>query len=90
MLITLCNNLLSYAYHAYQTEVFPTSIRARASGLVYSMSRISATFSGFIVAYVLREAGVGGVFGLITSAMIVVIVVMAVFGPNVRGKPLDS
>ena len=90
VLITAANTTLSYAYHAYQTEVFPTSIRARASGLVYSMSRISATFSGFIVAYVLREAGVGGVFGLITSAMIVVIVVMAVFGPNVRGKPLDS
>jgi putative MFS transporter len=90
VLITAANTTLSYAYHAYQTEVFPTSIRAGASGLVYSMSRISATFSGFIVAYVLREAGVGGVFGLITSAMIVVIVVMAVFGPNVRGKPLDS
>ena len=90
VLITAANTTLSYAYHAYQTEVFPTSIRARASGLVYSMSRISATFSGFIVAYVLREAGVRGVFGLITSAMIVVIVVMAAFGPNVRGKPLDA
>ena len=54
------------------------------------MSRISATFSGFIVAYVLREAGVGGVFGLITAVMIVVIVTIAVFGPNVRGKPLDT
>jgi MFS transporter, putative metabolite:H+ symporter len=54
------------------------------------MSRVSATFSGFIVAYVLREGGVSGVFGLITSAMIVVIVAIAAFGPNVRGKPLDS
>jgi putative MFS transporter len=81
---------MSYAYHAYQTEVFPTAIRARASGLVYSMSRISATFSGFIVAYVLREAGVGGVFGLITTAMIVVIVTIAAFGPDVCGKPLDA
>jgi MFS transporter, putative metabolite:H+ symporter len=90
VLITAANTTMSYAYHAYQTEVFPTAVRARASGLVYSMSRISATFSGFIVAYVLRETGVGGVFGLITSAMIVVIVVMAAFGPNVRGKPLDA
>jgi MFS transporter, putative metabolite:H+ symporter len=90
VLITAANTTMSYAYHAYQTEVFPTAVRARASGLVYSMSRISATFSGFIVAYVLREAGVGGVFGLITSAMIVVIVAIAAFGPNVRGKPLDA
>jgi putative MFS transporter len=90
VLVTAANMTMSYAYHAYQTEVFPTAIRARASGLVYSMSRISATFSGFIVAYVLREAGVGGVFGLITAVMIVVIVTIAVFGPNVRGKPLDT
>ncbi|QWG18461.1 MFS transporter [Bradyrhizobium sediminis] len=90
VLITASNMTLSYAYHAYQTEVFPTSIRARVAGLVYSMSRVSATFSGFIVAFTLREAGVGGVFGLITTAMVIVIVAMAAFGPNVRGKPLDA
>jgi putative MFS transporter len=90
VLLTAANMTMSYAYHAYQTEVFPTAIRARASGMVYSMSRLSAMFSGFIVAYVLREAGVGGVFGLITTAMIIVIITLATFGPNVRGKPLDA
>ena len=90
VLITAANMTLSYAYHAYQTEVFPTSIRARASGLVYSMSRVSAMFSGFVVAYVLRVGGVTAVFGLITSAMILVIITLAAFGPNVRGKPLDA
>jgi putative MFS transporter len=70
--------------------VFPTAVRARASGLVYSMSRVSAMFSGFIVAYMLGEAGVAGVFGLITAAMVVVIVAIATFGPDVRGKPLDA
>jgi putative MFS transporter len=90
VLVTVANVTLSYAYHAYQTEVFPTAIRARASGLVYSTSRLSAMFSGFIIAYVLREGGISGVFGLITAAMILVIVVIAAFGPNVRGKPLDA
>jgi putative MFS transporter len=90
VLLTAANMTMSYAYHAYQTEVFPTAIRARASGLVYSMSRISAMFSGFIVAYTLRIGGVSGVFGLITSAMILVILVMGAFGPSVRGKPLDA
>jgi len=90
VLLTAANMTMSYAYHAYQTEVFPTAIRARASGLVYSMSRVSAMFSGFIVAYMLRVAGVNGVFGLITSAMVLVIITLAIFGPNVRGKPLDA
>jgi MFS transporter, putative metabolite:H+ symporter len=38
----------------------------------------------------LRVAGVNGVFGLITSAMVLVIITLATFGPNVRGKPLDA
>ena len=90
VLLTAANMTMSYAYHAYQTEVFPTSIRARASGLVYSMSRVSAMFSGFIIAYMLREGGVGGVFGLITAAMAVVLVTIAAFGPDVHGRPLDA
>ena len=90
VLLTAANMTMSYAYHAYQTEVFPTAVRARAAGLVYSMSRISAMFSGFIVAYMLKQTGVGGVFGLITAAMAIVIVTLAAFGPNVRGKPLDA
>jgi len=90
VLLTAANTTMSYAYHAYQTEVFPTAIRARAAGLVYSMSRVSAMFSGFIVAYMLREGGVGGVFALITAAMVAVIITLAAFGPNVRGRPLDA
>jgi len=90
VLLTAANTTMSYAYHAYQSEVFPTAVRARAAGLVYSMSRISATFSGFIVAFMLREGGVTGVFGLITAAMVVVIVTLSVFGPNVRGRALDA
>jgi putative MFS transporter len=90
VLLTAANMTMSYAYHAYQTEVFPTAVRARAAGLVYSMSRISAMFSGFIVAYMLKQTGVGGVFGLITAAMAIVIVTLAAFGPHVRGKPLDA
>ncbi|HEX2655626.1 MAG TPA: MFS transporter [Xanthobacteraceae bacterium] len=90
VMITGSNMILSYAYHAYQAEVFPTAVRAQAAGLVYSMSRLSAMFSGFIVAYMLRESGVGGVFGLITAAMAVVVIAMAAFGPRVKGKPLDA
>ncbi len=90
VLLTAANTTMSYAYHAYQTEVFPTAVRARAAGIVYSMSRISATFSGFIVAFMLREGGVAGVFGLITAAMVIVIVTLVGFGPDVRGKALDA
>jgi putative MFS transporter len=46
VLVTLCNNLLSYSLHSYQSELFPTRIRSRAIGFVYSWSRLSAALSG--------------------------------------------
>jgi hypothetical protein len=50
-LITTTNNLLSYAYHACQAELFPTRIRARAVGFVYSFSRVSTVFTSFMIAF---------------------------------------
>jgi putative MFS transporter len=36
VLVTLCNNLLSYSFHfhSYQSELFPTRIRPPAIGFV--------------------------------------------------------
>ncbi len=31
--LTLANNIMSYSFHAYQTELFPTGIRAQSGGL---------------------------------------------------------
>jgi putative MFS transporter len=58
VLLTAANMIMSYAYHAYQTEVFPTAVRARAAGLVYSMSRLSAMFSGLHAETGRRQRGV--------------------------------
>ena len=33
VLLTLANNVLSFSCHAYQAELYPTRIRARAVGL---------------------------------------------------------
>ncbi|VVE35355.1 Inner membrane metabolite transport protein YdjE [Pandoraea terrae] len=62
--LTLAGNMISYSYHAYQTELFPTGIRARAVGFVYSWSRFSAIFTAFLIASVLHKFGVTGVFAL--------------------------
>lgn len=88
--ITLSNNLLSYAYHAYQAELFPTRIRARAVGFVYSWSRLSTVFSSFIIAGLLGAFGSGGVFAFIALAMAVVVVSVGVFGPRTTRSGLES
>jgi putative MFS transporter len=90
VLITLGGTLLSVGYHAYQVELFPTRMRATAVGFVYSMSRLSAMFSGFMIAFALRHFGVPGVFALITGAMIVVMAAIGIFGPRTKNRALDD
>ncbi len=88
--ITLCQNILSFSYHAYQAEIYPTSIRAKAVGFVYSWSRISAMVSAFVIAYVLRFSGVIGVFVFIALAMLVVVGVIGAFGPRSTGLSVEG
>jgi putative MFS transporter len=90
VLITLCNNWLSFSFHAYQAELYPTRIRARAVGFVYSWSRFSAIFSGFIIAFFLDRYGTLGVFGFIAGAMLVVFAVISAFGPAVTQRRLEA
>ncbi|MCK1678214.1 MFS transporter [Bradyrhizobium sp. 147] len=90
LLVNLGNSIMSLSFHTYQNEVFPTRIRARAAGTVYSVSRLTAMFSGFLIAFLLRDYGVTGVFGAIVGAMVVVMIVIGVFGPTTNNKPLEE
>jgi putative MFS transporter len=90
VLITLSSNVLSYSFHGYQTELFPTRVRARAVGFTYSFSRISAVFASFIIAFFLQTAGTKGVFGLIAFAMVMVVVSIGVWGPRTRDLELEQ
>lgn len=88
--LTLAGNMISYTYHAYQTELFPTNIRVRAVGFVYSWSRLSAIFSAFFIAQILNQFGVSGVFTFIAGAMVVVMIAIGVFGPRTKNVGLDD
>jgi MFS transporter, putative metabolite:H+ symporter len=88
--LTLANNIMSYSYHTYQAELFPTSIRARAVGFVYSWSRFSAIFTSFFIAAVLRHFGTTGVFGFIAAAMVVAMLAIQLMGPATRDLALET
>ncbi|SAK92873.1 major facilitator transporter [Caballeronia catudaia] len=88
--LTLAGNIISFTFHTYQQELYPTTIRARAVGFVYSFSRLSAVFTSFLIAFVLKDFGVVGVFVFIAGAMLLVILTIGALGPKTRGKSLDS
>ncbi|MDR5760798.1 MFS transporter [Caballeronia sp. LZ035] len=90
VLLTLAGNIISFTYHAYQQELYPTAIRARAVGFVYSWSRLSAVFSSFVIAFTLKEFGVTGVFVFIAGAMTLVMLAIGLMGPRTLGKSLES
>jgi MFS transporter, putative metabolite:H+ symporter len=89
VLFTLAANVMSYAYHSYQAELYPTRIRARAIGFVYSWSRLAAAFAGLAVGYFLNAGGVLAVAVFIAIAMVTGIAVIGVFGPTTKGMALE-
>ena len=88
--ITLASNWMSFSFHNYQSEIFPTRIRARAVGFVYSWSRLSAAFTGLVIGFLLRSGGVVAVFMLIAVAMGMVMISIGGFGPKTRGRSLEE
>jgi putative MFS transporter len=81
---------MGYAFHAYQSELYPTRIRARAVGFTYSWSRVSTMFVGFMIAWCLRNYGTTGVFTFVAGAMVVVFLVVAIFGPRTTNLRLEA
>ena len=90
VMLTLAANIISFSFHAYQQELFPTGVRARAAGFVYSWSRLSVIFSSFVIAFVLERLGALGVFVFIAAAMGVVMATIGLFGPRVTNLALEE
>ncbi|MGA2722939.1 MAG: MFS transporter [Bryobacteraceae bacterium] len=82
--------VLSFNFHAYQSELFPTRIRVQAIGFVYSWSRVSAAFSAFVVAWVLGNYGAPAVFLLFTASMLLVALAIATLGPLTKQRSLET
>jgi MFS transporter, putative metabolite:H+ symporter len=90
ILIILMNSLLAFCSHAYQSELFPTRMRARAVGFVYSWGRLSIAFTSLIIGFLFQRFGTRGVFVFISLAMLAVVVSVGVFGPRTRGLTLEQ
>jgi putative MFS transporter len=81
---------LSFGLHNYQAELYPTRIRARGVGFVYSWSRLSGILTPFFVAFFLRSFGVPGVFAFVAFCMAVVVISVAALGPRTRMLEVEA
>ncbi|HLH43576.1 MAG TPA: MFS transporter [Bryobacteraceae bacterium] len=89
-MVTLSNNWMSFAFHNYQSELFPTRIRARAVGFVYAWSRVSAALAGLWINFFLREGGTEAVALFIAGATAVMVIVIGGFGPRTKDLALEK
>ncbi|WP_263264202.1 MFS transporter [Pseudomonas sp. RIT-PI-S] len=90
IMVTFANAWLTFSYHAYQSEMFPTHIRARAVGFCYSFSRLSTVFSSLIIGFFLEHWGTPGVLAFIVASMLIVMVTIGAFGPRTRNLALED
>ncbi len=90
VMITFCNAWLTFSYHSYQSEMFPTHIRARAVGFCYSFSRLSTVFSSLMIGFFLAHFGTPGVLAFIVGSMLIVTLTIGGFGPKTRNLALEN
>jgi putative MFS transporter len=89
-LLTSASNVFSNAFHIYQAEIFPTSIRSTASGVAYSLSRATSVVLPFIAVPLLATAGPVAVFGGAAFLILLLCLDVGFLGPRSTGLMLEE
>jgi len=87
---TMAANVFSNAFHVFQAEIFPTSVRATAAGTAYGLSRLSSAAMPFVLLPLLNNVGSEAAFGAVSVAMLVVMIDIALFAPSTTGRGLEE
>ena len=89
-LYTMASNLFSNAYHVYLADSYPTAIRGTAAGAAYSLSKLVTAFLPFILLPILDAHGSVWVFAVVATAMLGLMLVVAVLGHRSTGRSADA
>jgi MFS transporter, putative metabolite transport protein len=74
----------------YPNELFPTAVRATATGTVVAISRVGSAVSTFVLPMVLTGSGLAGVMWLLAGVNIAGLVVTVLLGEETRGRSLAA
>jgi putative MFS transporter len=86
---TMVSNVFSNAFHIFQAEIFPTTVRATATSTAYGLSRLSSAAMPFVLLPVLERSGATAMFAVVATAMAMVVVDIGVFAPSTTGRSLE-
>ncbi|WP_410674131.1 MFS transporter [Amycolatopsis sp. cmx-4-68] len=88
--ITVCNSVVSSAWHVYQAELFPTQVRSTAGGVAYSLSRLTAGLLPFGALAILDGFGPTQVFVVAAVITTVTCLDLGILGPRTNGRALEA
>jgi putative MFS transporter len=74
----------------YVSELYPTEVRMRGSGIANTFGRASAVFTPFLFFWLLNAWGVAGPVSLVVVLLLVQIVVVATLGVEPNGRTLEE
>lgn len=76
--------------YAYTPEMFPTWVRATATGAASAFGRIGSISAPIIIGYTSAQFGFGGVFGLTCAILTAGVLGVLIFGVSTRGHSLED
>lgn len=87
---TVASNIMANTYHIYQSEQFPTSVRAGADGVLYSLSRLTSAALPFVLVPLLHTTVPALVFTVIATALGLMVLIVVAFGVRTTGRALED
>lgn len=76
--------------YVYAPELYPTRLRARGAGSATAVTRLASVFSPSIIGALLTYYSIQAAFIYLAIAAVTGMTVIALFGPETRGKELDQ
>jgi MFS transporter, putative metabolite:H+ symporter len=90
LLVACIYILVALLFAIYIPELFPTDVRMRAVGLCNTIGRSATIFTPFLVIFLFRAYGVGGVVSLMIGLLLVQILVVYFFGIEPKMRRLEE
>lgn len=78
------------ALYAYSPEVYPTSVRATGTGAASAFGRIGGIAAPIVIGALYATIGFGGVFAMVTAALLAGALGVLVFGVSTSGRTLEE
>jgi putative MFS transporter len=82
--------LVAMLFAIYIPELFPTDVRMRAAGLCNTVGRTATIFTPFLVVFLLRAYGIGGVLSLMIGLLILQILAVYFLGIEPKLRTLEE